>query len=101
MHYDQTSKYVKTRKFFVFARLCACERVNKYDFRLTSIYIYGTVAKHFLKIHFQRGIKKPKAKLLLIYLSLGMVSTSRSVDNYVRQNQSDGALPQISGIIIF
>ena len=45
--------------------------------------------------------KKPKAKLLLIYLSLGMVSTSRSVDNYVRQNQSDGALPQISGIKIF
>ena len=64
------------------------------------IYIWDS-GKTFLKIHFQRGIKKPKAKLLLIYQSLGMIPTNRSVDNYVRQNQSDGALPQISGIKIF
>ena len=58
--------------------------------------------KTFLKNSFpKRSKKKPKAKLLLIYLSLGMVPTSRSVDNYFRENQSDGALQQISGIEIF
>ena len=45
-------------------------------------------------------LKKKKAKLLLLYLSLGMGPTNRSVDNYVGQNQSDGALQQIAGIKI-
>ena len=55
----------------------------------------------FEKFMFREELKKVKAKLLLIYLSLGMGPTSRSVDNYVRQNQSDGALQQVSGIKIF
>ena len=50
---------------------------------------------------FREELKKVKAKLLLTYLSLGMGPTSRSVDNYVRQNQSDGALKQIACVKIF
>ena len=65
-------------------------------------YIYlGNSDKTFVKNSFPERSKKLKVKLLLIYQSLGMIPTNRSVDNYVRQNQSDGALPQISGIIIF
>ena len=68
---------------------------------MTSIYI-GDSGKTFLENSFpKRCKKKPKAKLLLLYLSLGMGPTNRSVDNYVRQNQSDEALQQIAGIKIF
>ena len=64
------------------------------------IYIWDS-GKTFVKNSFPERSKKLKVKLLLIYQSLGMIPTNRSVDNYYRQNQSDGALPQISGIIIF